>query len=416
MEYVILGNGVAGVTAAETIRRFDPDGAIALIAGEAFPPYCRPMISMVLEGALDASRLPIRGPDFHERLRIEPLLGRRVTAVDPDARTVSLPDPSGGDRVVPYDRLLIATGADPRPIPAENQSLDGIFYMRTEAQVRGMLDTLPRAKRALVLGGGLVGFKAAYGLLRRGLPTTMLIRSGYPLSMQADETAGTMIREELVRKGLEVRLGLEVEAFEGDAAGRLVRAHLSGGSSIPCEICVVGKGVLPALDFVPRDKIPVDLGLVVDAHMETGATGVFAAGDAAEFVDIARQARWVNAIWPEAVAQGRIAGMNMAGRRVAYRGSLARNVIRIFDMDVLTGGLVNPPPESGEFRILFRYDPRRRYYRKLVMRDDRIVGLVMVNAVEAGGALLSLVGDRTPVRGDPRRFLEPSFDVARVAG
>lgn len=206
-----------------------------------------------------------------------------------------------------------------------------------------------------------------------------------------------------------------MHVFEDDGQGRLAQAHLSDGSILPCDICVIGKGVLPALDFVPREKIPVDLGLVVDAHMETGAPGVYAAGDAAEFVDIARGERWVNAIWPEAVATGRIAGMNMAGRPVACRGTLARNVIRIFDMDVLTGGLVNPP-DSEEYQVHFRYDPRRRYYRKIVMREDRLAGLVMINAVEAGGVLLSLMGDRTPIRGDPRRFLDPGFQVGRVAG
>jgi nitrite reductase (NADH) large subunit len=416
MGYVIIGNGIAGVTAAETIRRCDPDGEIVLVADEASPPYCRPMISMVLEGAASPARLSIRGPDFYERLRISPVLGRRVSSLDPEARTLSLPDGNGGQTTLSYDRLLIATGADPRPVRAENRALDGIFSMRTEAQVRGMLETLPRVRNALVLGGGLVGFKAAYGLLRRGLPVTMLIRSGFPLSMQADETAGLMIRDELVRRGLDVRTGLEVRAFEGDAAGQLVRAHLSDGTSIPCEICVIGKGVLPALDFVPRDKIPVDLGLVVNERMETGAPGIFAAGDAAEFSDIARGTRWVNAIWPEAAATGRIAGMNMAGRRVACRGTLSRNVIRIFDLDVLTGGLVNPPPDSDEFRVLFRSDSRRRIYRKLVLREDRIVGLVMVGKVEAGGVLLSLMADRTPVRGDARRFLEPSFGPARAAG
>jgi NAD(P)H-nitrite reductase large subunit len=233
--------------------------------------------------------------------------------------------------------------------------------------------------------------------------------------MQADATAGKMIQEELVRKGLTVRLGLEVDAFEGDDGGRLTRAHLSDGSSLPCDICVIGKGVRPALDFVPREQIPVDLGVVVNAHMETGRPGVFAAGDAAEFVDVARGERWVNAIWPEAVATGRIAGMNMAGRRVACRGTLARNVIRIFDMDVLTGGRVNPP-DAEAHQIFFRHDPRRRYYRKLVIRDGRLVGLVMVGAIEAGGFLLSLMGDRRPIRGDIRRFLEPEIGPARAAG
>ena len=163
MRYVIIGNGVAGIHAAEAIRHLDADGPITLISDESFPPYCRPMISLVLEGVAAREQLPVRSDRFYELLKIEPLLGERVVGLDTRNRTVSLP--SG--RVVPYDRLLIASGADPRPVTAPGSDLAGIFPMRTEAHVCAMLETLPRVKRALVLGGGLVGFKAAYGLLDR---------------------------------------------------------------------------------------------------------------------------------------------------------------------------------------------------------------------------------------------------------
>ena len=179
----------------------------------------------------------------------------------------------------------------------------------------------------------------------RGLTVTLLIRSGYPLSLQVDETAGRMIQAALVAHGLDVRVDIEVTAFEGN--GRVQRARLSDGSVAECDIVVIGKGVLPALDFVPREAVDIDLGIRVDAHMQTSATDIYAAGDVAQSIDIARQTGWVNAIWPEAVTQGRLAGLNMAGRPVAYEGSLSRNVIRIFDMDVMTAGLLTLPEDDG---------------------------------------------------------------------
>lgn len=403
MAYVIIGNGVAGVHAAETIRRLDPDGDITLIGDEVFPPYCRPMISLVLEGAARPDALPIRGDRFYDDLRITPVLGARVGSIDVDNRAVSV---ENGD-AVPFDKLLIATGADPRPIEAGGLDLGNIFYMRTEAHVRAMLDALPRVRKALILGGGLVGFKAAYGLLKRGIPATMLIRSGHPLSLQVDPTAGGMIRDELISRGLDVRVGAAAEAFEG--RGRVERAILSDGSTLPCDMAVIGKGVLPALSFVPRDRIAVDLGILVDAHQETGVEGIYAAGDVAEAVDIARKSRWVNAIWPEAVDGGRIAGMNMAGRSAAHPGSLSRNVIRIFDMDVMTGGVTTPETDPV-YETVSRLDPNRKRYRKLVFRDDRLVGFVLVNDIEQGGVMLSLIRGRIPITVSRERLLSSSFN------
>jgi NAD(P)H-nitrite reductase large subunit len=397
---------VAGVHAAETIRQLDPNGKITMISDEVFPPYCRPMISMVLEGSVPPEKLPIRPSSFYEEFKIEPVLGNRVSAVDVDHRAVSV-----NGKGYPYDKLLIATGADPRRIKADGLELKNIFFMRTETHVRQMLSTLPTIRKALVLGGGLVGFKASYGLLRRGIQVIMLIRSGYPLSMQVDSEAGRMIWDELKAHGLDVRLGVEATAFEGKDT--VSRAHLSDGSFLPCDMVVIGKGVFPARGFIPKEKIKVDAGIVVDEHMETSAPGVFAAGDVAECIDIARKTPWVNAIWPEAVAQGRIAGMNMAGRRTAYKGSLSRNVIRIFGMDVMTAGLITPPEAEG-FDILKVTDSRAKTYRKLVFRGDRLVGIVMVNAIEQGGVLMALIQSETPIKLPREALLKPSFNFKQL--
>ncbi len=256
-----------------------------------------------------------------------------------------------------------------------------------------------------------MGFKAAYGLLRRGLPVTLLIRSGHPLSMQVDETAGRMIQATLAAHGLDVRVGTAVSAFEG--RGRVERARLSDGGAVPCDIVVIGKGVLPALGFVPREFIDVDLGIRVDAHMRTSAPDIYAAGDVAQSVDIARQTGWVNAIWPEAAAQGRLAGWNMAGRPVAYEGSLSRNVIRIFDLDVMTAGLIAPPAGDG-YHTASEADPRTGTYRRLVFRGDILVGMTLVNAIEQGGLLVSLIRGRTPIRPAPRALLDPGFNFGKL--
>ena len=407
MEYVILGNGIAGVCAAETIRQYDSEGGITMVADETFTPYSRPMIAMVLSGEVASDKLPIRSTSFYEDLKITAVLGSRVSGIDVDQKRVMIQNGTS----LRFDKLLIATGADPRPIKAEGINLKNIFFMRTEAHIRNMLAVIPQTKKALVLGGGLVGFKAAYGLLQRGLDVTMLITSGYPLSMQVDEAAGKMILDELRDYGLKVRVGISVEAFDGN--GSVSGAHLSDGTRTSCDLVVVGKGVLPALSFVPRDKIEVDLGILVNEQMETSSTDIYAAGDVAELVDISRKTRWVNAIWPEAVTQGRITGVNMTGRPMRYKGSLSRNVLRILDLDVMTMGLVNPP-ETSEYEVICAGEPRRRTYRKLVFRKNILAGAVLINAIEQGGIFMGLIQNEIPLNVPNSVLAQPSFNFKQL--
>ena len=403
MHYLIIGNGIAGVSAAESIRVLDPEGNITMIADETLGPYCRPMISLVLEGSVHHDELPIRSESFYDDMKIKSYFGQRVTGIEIDDKSVSTQD----GRTFHFDKLLIATGADPKPIDGKGLDLKNIFFMRTQAHVQQMLEILPHSKRALVLGGGLVGFKASYGMLRRGLDVTMAISSGYPLSMQVDMEAGNMILDELVDHGLKVKVGVDAVSFEGQE--KVVRANLSDGTEVPCDMVVIGKGVTPSISFVPNNIIKVDVGILVNQFMETNVSGVFAAGDVAETFDVARQSRWINAIWPEAVFQGRIAGMNMAGRPVSYGGSVGRNIIRIFDVDVMAGGLINPP-DASEYKTICFSNPSTKIYRKLVFHENLLVGVIVVNEIEQGGVLISLMQNQTPIRIPKEAMLEPSFN------
>lgn len=410
LRHVIIGNGIAGASAAEAIRSLDSNATITFIAREEHLPYSRPMIGQVLAGATNFSQLPLRPPDYYQQLQADALIGHEAVAIDWDGHAV---ETDHGSRV-PFDRLLIASGADPRPLRVDGADSHGVFTMRTAEDVRRMLAHLDHTRHALVLGGGLVGFKAAYGLLRRGLQVTMLIRSAHPLAMQVDAEAGRIIQTELERHGLNVQVGVEVTAVEGDGQGRVARAVLSDGQILDCQLIVVGKGVWPSVKFLGRDRVRIDAGIIVDDHLQTGVEEVYAAGDVAEHFDIARGTRWMNAIWPVAVEMGRIAGMNMAGRPVRYRGSLSRNVIRIFDVDVLTAGLVNPPASSA-YEVLAERNLRHGTYRKLVFKEEFLVGAALVGHVEQGGVLMNAISARIPVGKNREHLLEPGFNYASLA-
>ena len=404
MHYVIIGNGIAGVCAAEAIREIDTESEISMVGDETHPPYGRPVISHVLDGSVPYENLAIRSANFSDKLSIKPVLGERVTRLNISSKEIRI----GEDRWISFDRLLIASGADPRPIQADGSHLKNIFYLRTEKDVRQKLKLLPEARRGLVLGGGLVGFKAAYALLKRGLAVTMLITSDYPLSMQVDKAAGKMILDELRALGLKVEVGTTVVAFEGKK--KVEAAVTTTGERIPCDLVVVGKGVLPAHGYVSKGEINIDYGIRVDEYLETSVSGIYAAGDVAELIDIARRHRWVNAIWPEAAMQGRIAGLNMGGRPVAYPGSLSRNVMRVVNLDVLTIGLANELQPGNGHTTLTRFDARHKTYRRLVFNADRLVGVVMINHIEQGGVLHALIKNRIPVRFSPDTLLDPGFN------
>ena len=407
MKHLIIGNGIAGINAAQTIRALDGEAEIVMVSDERFPPYSRPMISQVLDGSQPYEKLPLHSEDIYKTLNMTPMLGERVAALDVDNRFVRLAD----DTRIGFDRLLIASGADARKLKAGGMGLENIFYMRTEAHVRQQVAAIAGARQGLVLGGGLVGFKASYGLLKRGLKVTMLITSGYPLSMQVDEVAGRIIMNELLGHGLTVKVGVSVTGFEGN--GRVAGAVLDNGEQLPCDLVIIGKGVRPSLDFVPRDRIDVDLGIVVDDTLQSNVPGIYAAGDTAESIDIARQARWVNAIWPEAAVQGRIAGLNMAGRRVRYPGSLSRNVMRVYDLDVMTVGYANPAEGQG-FRQVSVGGENQGYYRRLVFRDEILVGAVLINKIEQGGILRALIENRVPVRVSDALLMSPGFNFSKL--
>lgn len=426
MKYLIIGNGIAGVSAAEAIRAIDTRGDLGMVSDETDLPYSRPMVTYLLEGNCTPEQLPVRSPDFYKNLNITPILGNRVNALDIKRKTVRLTD----GRTVDYQRLLIASGADPRPIRAKGADLQNIFYMRTASHAKEQLAVLPDVKNAVVLGGGLVGFKSACALHEQGVKVTLIITSPYPLSMQVDETAGRMIFQEMIAHGFNVKVGASVVAFEPGSSEKNSSGHdtykkeervtsvlLDTGECIPCELVIAGKGVTPAHTFIPKEHIKTDLGIVVNSRMETTAPDIYAAGDVAECIDIARQTPWVNAIWPEAAIQGSIAGQNMAGRQVTHKGSLSRNVMRVFGLDVLTIGLANINVASNpedELYCVKTHDTANNYYRSLIFRDNIMVGAVMINNIEQGGVIRSLIENRLPVFVPPETLLSPHFNFSKL--
>jgi nitrite reductase (NADH) large subunit len=409
MRYVIIGNSAAGLAGAETIRRLQPQAPISIISDEPYPPYCRPLLTYLLGGNIQEKDLWLKAGDYYQHWRFTPVLGKRVVRVDAAAKAVEL---AGGD-MVPYDRLLITSGARPTLPNIPGQDLPGVFTVRTLENFRAMQQMLRPGMRLVVIGSGLVGIKTAQALARRGFDVTLVARKSQVLSNLLDETAAALLHQALTGIGVKIRFHSTPAAISGEN-GRVKSVVLTDGAEIPADLVIIGIGVIPNTEFLDGAGLSNPLGLAVNQHLRTEHEDIFAAGDCVQPFDRLSGEKTYFAIWPAAVEQGRLAGANIAGHERTYGGLLSQNTLYVGDTRVIAGGLIRPAEETCE--VHSHHDPVSRSYRRLIIQDDRLVGVILVGQVEDAGVYLHLIYNRTPLASlpaDPRRR---GFQVGRLLG
>jgi NAD(P)H-nitrite reductase large subunit len=406
LKNIIIGSSAAGISAAETLRREDPTCEIIMISDEPNPLYSRPLISYYLAGELPEERIYYRPPDFYERNRIEAHLGRRAVRVEPRANRVIL---DNGEELE-YDNLLLANGASPTFPEIEGLDKAGVFGFRRLSDAKEMLAMLPQVKQAVVLGGGLVGLKAAVGLKARGVDVTVAVGSPHLLSQMVDARAGEIYRALLEEHGIKVATGMEPAKILGD--GRVTGVLMESGEELPAQLVVVGKGVRANLEPVEGTEVRYDYGVIIDEHCRTNIPNIYAAGDVAQSYDVVRGRHWTNALWPCAVEQGRVAALNMAGKEAVYRGSMGMNSVQFFDLPVISAGLAGLRERDFDSELIDQPGPR--VYKRLVLRGDRLVGFILVGEIENAGIIRSLVERGVSVAELKDRLLRESFGFSEV--
>jgi NAD(P)H-nitrite reductase large subunit len=412
--YLIVGNSAAGVGALEAIRKIDRQSPVTVVSDESYPLYSRCLLSYYLAGKIGDERLHFRPADFHQKMAAELVAGVKAVSVDAAKNEVTLAD----GRRLGYDRLLIATGGSariPRGIPAD---VPGVFVLRTIGDALAILKRIESSTHAVVLGGGLVGMKAAFALAQRGLKVTVVVRSRHVLSQMIDLDAAAIVEARLRESGVEALTGADVtavEAKDGRLAAARVEVESQAPRTIPCEILIAAKGVEPNAGMIAGTPIEKKTGIVTDAHMQTSAENIYAAGDVAETFDIATGDRSVNALWTCAAQQGRIAGLNMAGQPREYDGSIGMNSINFPGVDLISFGVVRPAAGAG-CQVLTDSRPAVGIYRKLVLKDNRVRGLILVNKIDNAGVLLSLLSRKIDVGGYKDDLLTDRFSYAEVLG
>jgi len=385
MRHLIIGSGPAGVVAAETLRKADPAAEITLLCGEGEPPYSRMAIPYLLKGDIDEAGTFLRKDEGHyARLRIQ-LVQARARSVDTVARAVDL----GGGHNLPYDRLLIATGSRPSRERIPGIDLPGVQACWTLQDARAILAKARPGTRIVQMGAGFVGCIIMEGLLSRGVDLTILVRSGYMVRRMMNATASGLIQRWCEAKGVRILTRTQPQGLT--SAGGCLQVALADGRSLPADLYLSAVGVDPNLDFLAGSGLELAQGILVDPNLQSSVPGVYAAGDVAEATDCLNGRRQLNAIQPNAVEQGRIAALNMAGRPTRFRGSFVFNVLTTLGLASSSFGEWQGVPGGETTEVL---DEARYRYLNLQFEGDRLIGANSVGFSDHIGALRGLIEGR----------------------
>lgn len=399
-DYAVVGNSAAAINAVDAIRARDGEGSIGVFCEEKHRCYSRPLISYLVAGEIGPGGMYYRPANYYRRMRADFRGGERVVSVSPAKRTLTTVD----KEKVRWRKLLLATGFTPfiPPIPGLEE-VDYLTFVSWDDAKR-MLSLTAKKVRALVVGAGLIGMKAAEALHARGAEVTVVEKLDRVLPLALDGHASRLVAARCREARIDVVTGQSVAKLEGRGGHRGL-AVLEGGSEVDFDLLVMAVGVRPRTELAETAGLPCERGIEVDAFQRASREDIFAAGDAARAMDVVLGEPTINALWPVAALQGKYAGMNMAGEEVPYPGCNSMNAVEFFGLPVVSAGIVNPPDES--FKVITRQDEGG--YRKVVLRGDILVGMLMAGRIERAGVLTSLIQERANVRRVRNSLLDEGF-------
>jgi nitrite reductase (NADH) large subunit len=410
MRYVIIGTSAAGLAAAEVVRARDPEGNISLVSEEEHLPYSRPLLTYLLGREIKPEKIFLKSADYFAAWGFTPVLGKAVVQVDPMAHTVTL----AGAEALPFDRLLIASGARPRLPNIPGLDLKGVHTLRNLVDVERLEADLPGAGgEVVVVGAGAVGLKMADALVTRGLKVRLLARGAQPLTRILDQVSAELLMAVVKDKGIDLQLHSWPEAVLG-ANGRVTGVALNHNRELPAQAVLFSVGVNPRVEFLEGTGLAEADGIRVDSSMRTGAPDIFAAGDCCVPRHLLTDQPTTFHIWPAAVAQGQVAGANMAGGRRRYDGILPMNSISLKGFRLITGGHFTPDTQDGE--IFTDLDRQKRRYRRLVFQEGRLVGVTLVGEVEQAGIYFQIMAQKLPVSALPVDLHSADFQPGKLWG
>ncbi len=404
MSDVISGGSAAGVSAAETLRKQDKKCQISVISDEVFPLYSRCLLTYLLAGALKEDKLYFKDKGFYKQQKIDFYHGKQAVSIDRKQKQVSLKDKTK----IPYDKLLLATGASPKLVDIPGIDKKGVFTIRKIDDARAIIKMLDKVKQVAVLGGGLIGLRDAYALGLRQKEVTVVVKSPQVLSQMVDSEAAELIAKKLSENGIKIMTGVAAKEVLGKEFVEAIM--LDNAQNLECQMVIVGKGVSANTQLASSCGLKVEEAITVDEFLNTSDKDIFAAGDCAQTFDIAREENRTNALWPCAVEQGELAALNMPGKKIAYQGSLSMNSVDFFGLGCISIGITKPKQEGYE--VIAKSGAG--IYKKFVLKNNRIVGLVLVGDIQAAGIVGPLIRNKIDISLIKDSLLDDNFDYAKI--
>jgi 3-phenylpropionate/trans-cinnamate dioxygenase ferredoxin reductase subunit len=402
--FVIVGASLGGAKAAEALRAEGFGGRLVLVGAENERPYERPPLSKdYLRGDVGRETVYVHAEGFYAEHDIDLRLGRTAVELNTAASELTLDD---GETVL-YDRLLLATGAEPRTLTIPGNELDGVMYLRSIDDCDALRTRLDRGGAVVVIGAGWIGAEVAASARQRGLDVTVVEPASVPLERVLGTELGAIYRDIHADHGVRMLLGTGVERFEGGSAVERVRT--SDGRTVECDFVVVGVGVRPRTELAARAGIAIENGVLADARLRTGAPGVFVAGDVANayhpfYGERVRVEHWANALH-----QGPLVARTMLGHDDVY------DRLPYFFSDQYDVGMEYSGHSTGADRVVFRGDPATREFIAFWLAKGRVVAGMNVNVWDVADTIRALIAGREPI--DERRLTDPDVPLTMlVAG
>ncbi|MCJ7594049.1 MAG: FAD-dependent oxidoreductase [Desulfobacterales bacterium] len=379
-QYLIVGNGVAGTTAAEHIRKHDKEGSIIIVTDEGLLFYYRIRLNEYISGDVTEQNLRAKKEQWYKDQGIDLRLNTRIQGADPVKKIII----TENNESLSYDQLLLATGSHSFVPPIKGADKKGVFSLRSVQDARDIASWAKKIEGVVLIGGGLLGLEAGNALLKLGKRVMVVEFLPRLLPRQLDVDGAKRLQGIMEGMGFSFRLGAKTQEISGGEQGEKVL--LEGGEALAARMVVISAGVRPNLEMAKALNLDHDKGIKVDDHMRTSAAGIFAAGDVAEFKGIPY------GIWPAAMEQGQLAGINMAGGDEVYQGTTMANTLKVVGVDLASAGDIDA---EGKFESRVVTD--EKVYKKIVIDKNLIIGCIMLGETKGFNKITKMMAEKQDI-------------------
>ncbi|MCX6735627.1 MAG: FAD-dependent oxidoreductase [Candidatus Parcubacteria bacterium] len=402
-KYVIIGGGIAGTTAAETIRKNDREGSMALVSDELYPLYSRVMLSKpaFMRGEQSFESVWLKKSEWYEQNAITFIGGVSATSLDGSVKKVVLSD----GREIEYEKLLLSIGAHARKWTISGSDKKGIYYLRGLDDTKAIIEALKTKKKAVLIGSGCVSFEIADVLHSLGIETTLVMREKHFSEPMLSEQEGKMIEKKLEENGVKIIRNMEITEVLGNEESTGV--VLKDGTTLDCDIILCMIGVIFPTEWLKTSGIMLGRGIVANEFLETSIPDVWTAGDIAEYTDTVLKETFLCGNWMNSRGQGETAALGMIGQRKEYQAVTFQTSHGFGDVI----GFVGDTRALPERKILYRGSPEQNSFARLIVQDHRLIGATLINRLPEMGTITKFIKEGTDISGREEEIGKSEFDL-----